>query len=92
MWTEIDWMTHMDKEILDFFAANREIEMPTRMIAKNIERHRTGVSRHLGKLAAAGLVNKIEDGWYVSSPLGVRFSKGEVRPEEKRRLNEMEFD
>lgn len=89
---DVEWMTHVDKEILDFFAERQDMEVTTGVVARNIRRDKTGVSRHLGRLSKAGLVASIDDrGWYASTEAGVAFARGNVDESAIEDLNELDF-
>ena len=58
-----DWITDLDREILALLGNSRLIMTPA-VIAKNIERSRSSISRRLNTLEAGGMVEKVERGHY----------------------------
>jgi predicted transcriptional regulator len=70
-WRELeDWMTEMDVDIL-LLMSNEMVLSPT-VIAENIGRSRSAISRRLNSLDAGGLVNKLEEGKYRISDEGLK--------------------
>jgi len=59
---EPDWLTDMDKEILEVLST-RLILTPS-IISENIGRSRKGVSNRINSLQAGGLVQKVDRGKY----------------------------
>ncbi|WP_424017997.1 helix-turn-helix domain-containing protein [Halorientalis pallida] len=64
-----DWITDLDREILALLG-NLQIILTPAVIAKNIDRSRSSVSRRLSTLEAGGLVEKPERGHYQISSEG----------------------
>ncbi len=71
---EPDWLTEMDKEILD--AMSTGLTLTPAIIAENIDRSRKGVSNRLSSLQAGGLVEKIERGKYEITDEGYQIHIG----------------
>jgi len=72
-----DWMqTPTDERILEVLATGLELG-PT-AIARNIDRHRTGVNRRLSTLTEYGLVNRVDEGCYEITELGERYLAGQL--------------
>lgn len=71
------WMQNpTDERILEVLDTGLELG-PT-AIGRNIDRHRTGVSRRLSVLADYGLVSRVDDGYYEISALGRQYLEGEL--------------
>lgn len=68
-----EWMTIMDVDILRLLALGPGLVLPPSVIAENIERSRSGVSRRLNTLQASGFVRKIDRGKYKISEKGEDF-------------------
>lgn len=71
-WEKLDppeWLTDLDREILALLG-NSMIIMTPAVIAKNIDRSRSSVSRRLNTLEAGGMVEKVERGHYRISDEG----------------------
>jgi DNA-binding transcriptional ArsR family regulator len=64
-----DWITDLDREILALLG-NTGVIMTPAVIAKNIERARSSISRRLNTLEAGGMVEKVERGHYKISDEG----------------------
>ncbi len=72
-----DWMQNpTDERILE--ALNTGLELGPTVIARNIDRDRTGVSHRLSILVEYGLVNKVEEGYYKITDLGEQYLEGEL--------------
>jgi DNA-binding transcriptional ArsR family regulator len=79
-WEELeppDWITDLDREILALLG-NHLIIMTPSIIAKNIDRSRSSVSRRLNTLEAGGLVEKVERGHYKISKEGLSRMQEEI--------------
>ncbi|WP_435066257.1 MarR family transcriptional regulator [Halobaculum sp. EA56] len=78
---DYDWLTDVDMEILDVLMYSELVLTPT-VIADNIGRSRSSVSRRLNALQAGGLVEKEGRGKYRISELGAGLlMSGIVLPE-----------
>ena len=77
-----DWLTEMDIQILDALA--RGLTLSPSIIAENTDRSRSGVSRRLNTLQAAGYVEKVSRGKYEITEEGMEFLAGRLIPEEGR--------
>jgi DNA-binding transcriptional ArsR family regulator len=64
-----DWITDLDREILALLGNTRVIMTPA-VIAKNLDRARSSISRRLNTLEAGGMVEKVERGHYKISDEG----------------------
>jgi DNA-binding transcriptional ArsR family regulator len=65
-----DWITDLDREILALLGNSRLVITPA-IIAKNIDRSRSSVSRRLNTLGAGGMVEKVERGHYKITEEGL---------------------
>jgi|GEM_PF-5017836 len=70
-----DWLTEVDKEILDIL--NMNLTLSPSIIAENIDRSRSSVSRRLGTLTAGGLVEKVDRGMYRITKTGSDITIGD---------------
>jgi len=75
-----DWLTKVDYEIIHLLATPNLVLTPA-VIAKNIDRSRSAVSRRLNTLEAGGIVEKVERGYYQMTPEGIS-TMYETIPEE----------
>jgi predicted transcriptional regulator len=82
----IEGMTVMDNQILKLLEESGIILSPS-IIAYNIERSQGGVSQHLSKLVALGLVNKIERGKYEITDMGTSYLSNDLDIEEIENLD-----
>ena len=64
-----DWITNLDREILALLG-NTGVIMTPAVIAKNIDRSRTSVSRRLSTLEAGNMIEKVDRGNYRISDEG----------------------
>ncbi|ELY92317.1 hypothetical protein C483_08392 [Natrialba hulunbeirensis JCM 10989] len=72
-----DWMQNpTDERILEVL--NTGLELGPSTIARNIDRHRTGVSRRLSVLTDYGLAKQVDDGYYAITDLGEQYLEGEL--------------
>ncbi|MBZ6496574.1 winged helix-turn-helix domain-containing protein [Natrinema longum] len=72
-----DWMQNpTDDRILEVL--NTGLELGPTTIGRNIDRDRTGVSRRLSKLVEYGLVDRVDEGYYVITDLGEQYLNGEL--------------
>jgi len=69
---EYKWVTKMDREILEVLLVSKLTLTPA-IIADNISRSRSGVSRRLNSLQAGDLVEKEGRGKYSISKLGAGY-------------------
>lgn len=65
-----------DERILEVLGTGLELGPTT--IARNIDRHRTGVNRRLSTLVEYGLVKKVDEGYYEITDAGERYLAGEL--------------
>nr|WP_239647756.1 transcriptional regulator [Natrinema altunense] len=54
------------------------LELGPTTIGRDIDRDRTGVSRRLSELATYGLVDRVDEGYYVITDLGKQYLAGEL--------------
>jgi len=64
-----EWITALDREILALLGNSRIILTPS-VIAKNLDRSRSSVSRRLNTLEAGEMVEKVERGHYTITSEG----------------------
>jgi Mn-dependent DtxR family transcriptional regulator len=76
----IDWMTRSDDRTLKFLA-EKEIVASASVIAVNIDYNPSYLSRRCRKLAAAGLLERVDKSNYGLTDLGERYLSGDVDPE-----------
>lgn len=69
-----------DDRILEVLETGLELGPTT--IGRNIDRDRTGVSRRLSELADYGLVDRVDEGYYVITDLGEQYLAGELDADE----------
>ena len=67
--TQPDWITDVDREVLSIL--NMNLTLSPSIIAENIDRSRSSVSRRLSTLTAGGLVEKVDRGMYRITRTGV---------------------
>lgn len=77
----VDWMNQTDDRILELLAESDLILTPA-VMARNLDYTRNWVSRRVGKLEAAGLVDPIDSGYYRISDRGRSYLAGEIAAEE----------
>ncbi|MDJ1433051.1 helix-turn-helix domain-containing protein [Halostagnicola sp. A-GB9-2] len=71
------WMQNpTDERILEVL--NTGLELGPTTIARNIDRHRTGVNRRLSTLVEYGLVSRVDEGYYEISDLGEQYLAGDL--------------
>lgn len=80
-------MTRGDNHILEFLH-EKEIVATPKVIALNIDFTRQYVNERIARLAAAGLLDRIQRGVYQISDLGERYLIGDLTDEEEERLRE----
>ena len=73
----VDWMNQTDDRILELLDESDLVLTPA-VIAKNLEYTRNWVSRRVGKLADAGLVEPIDSGYYQITERGRAYLAGEL--------------
>lgn len=66
-----DWLTEMDKEIINVLGTN--LTLTPSIIAENIDRSREGVGNRLNSLQAGGLVRKVDRGKYKITEEGLKY-------------------
>jgi len=73
----VEWMNQTDDRVLELLAESGLVLTPA-VIAKNLEYSRNWVSRRVGKLEDAGLVEQVDPGYYRISELGHAYLDGEL--------------
>jgi DNA-binding MarR family transcriptional regulator len=74
-------MNQTDDRVLELLGESDLILTPA-VIAKNLEYTRNWVSRRIGKLEEAGLVESVDSGYYQISDRGQAYLAGELDAEE----------
>ncbi len=74
-------MNQTDDRILDLLGESGLILSPA-VMAKNIDYSRNWISRRIGKLVEAGLIDQVDDGYYRISDLGCAYLAGEIDADE----------
>jgi len=73
----MEWMNQTDDRVLELLAESDLILTPA-VIATNFEYTRNWVSRRIGKLEDAGLVEPVDSGYYQISGRGRVYLAGEL--------------
>ncbi|RAW46902.1 MarR family transcriptional regulator [Halorubrum sp. 48-1-W] len=73
----VEWMNQTDDRVLELLAESDLILTPA-VIAKNLEYTRNWVSRRIGKLEAADLVEPVDAGYYRITDRGRAYLAGEL--------------
>lgn len=73
----VDWMNQTDDRILELLDESDLILTPA-VIAKNLEYTRNWVSRRIGKLGDADLVEPIDSGYYRITERGRAYLTGDL--------------
>lgn len=73
----VSWMTQADGRILETLAES-DLVLSPRILAVNTDYSRHYVSRRLGKLRDAGLVEKIDEGLYQITQKGQDYLAGDI--------------
>ena len=77
----VEWMNQTDDRILELLAESDLILTPA-VMARNLDYTRNWVSRRIGKLESAGLVEPLESGYYRISDRGRAYLAGEIDAEQ----------
>ena len=77
----VDWMNQTDDRILELLDESDLILTPA-VMARNLDYTRNWVSRRVGKLESAGLVEPIDSGYYRISDLGRAYLAGDLDADE----------
>lgn len=77
----VEWMNQTDDRVLELLAESGLILTPA-VIAKNLEYTRNWVSRRIGKLEDAGLVEPVDSGYYRITDRGRAYLSGEIGADE----------
>ena len=77
----VDWMNQTDDRILELLDESDLILTPA-VMARNLDYTRNWVSRRVGKLESAGLVEPIDSGYYRISERGRAYLEGEIDADE----------
>jgi predicted transcriptional regulator len=73
----VEWMNQTDDRILELLAESDLILTPA-VIGKNLEYTRNWVSRRIGKLEDASLVEPVDSGYYRITDRGRAYLSGEI--------------
>ena len=77
----VDWMNQTDDRILELLDESDLILTPA-VMARNLEYTRNWVSRRVGKLEEAELVESVDSGYYRISDRGRAYLAGELDAED----------
>ncbi|MYL69174.1 winged helix-turn-helix domain-containing protein [Halorubrum distributum] len=77
----VEWMNQTDDRVLELLAESDLILTPA-VIAKNLEYTRNWVSRRIGKLEDADLVEPVDSGYYRITDRGRAYLSGEIDADE----------
>ena len=77
----VDWMNQTDDRILELLDESDLILTPA-VMARNLDYTRNWVSRRVGKLESAGLVEPIDSGYYRISDRGRAYLEGKIDADE----------
>ncbi|OYR80253.1 MarR family transcriptional regulator [Halorubrum sp. E3] len=77
----VEWMNQTDDRVLELLAESDLILTPA-VIAKNLEYTRNWVSRRIGRLEDAGLVEPVDSGYYRITDRGRAYLAGELDTED----------
>lgn len=77
----VEWMNQTDDRILELLAESDLILTPA-VIGKNLEYTRNWVSRRIGKLEDASLVEPVDSGYYRITDHGRAYLSGEIDADE----------
>lgn len=82
-----EWMQNpTDERILEVL--NTGLELGPTVIARNIDRDRTGVNRRLSVLVEYGLARRVDKGYYAITDLGRKYLDGEIDASELKQRDE----
>ncbi|OYR69023.1 winged helix-turn-helix domain-containing protein [Halorubrum ezzemoulense] len=73
----VDWMNQTDDRILELLDESDLILTPA-IIARNLDYTRNWISRRIGELEDAGLVDPVDTGYYRISERGRAYLAGEI--------------
>ena len=77
----VDWMNQTDDRILELLDESDLILTPA-VMARNLDYTRNWVSRRVGKLESAGLVEPVDSGYYRISDRGRAYLTGDLDAED----------
>ena len=77
----VDWMNQTDDRILELLDESDLILTPA-VMARNLDYTRNWVSRRVGKLESAGLIEPIDSGYYRISDRGRAYLAGDLDAED----------
>jgi predicted transcriptional regulator len=77
----VEWMNQTDDRILELLAESDLILTPA-VIGKNLEYTRNWISRRIGKLEDASLVEPVDSGYYRITDRGRAYLSGEIDADE----------
>ena len=73
----VDWMNQTDDRILELLDESDLILTPA-VMARNLDYTRNWISRRVGKLESAGLIEPIDSGYYRISDRGRAYLAGDL--------------
>ena len=73
----VEWMNQTDDRILELLDESDLILSPS-VIAKNLEYTRNWISKRLSLLVNAGLIEQVDEGYYVITDRGRAYLSGEL--------------
>jgi len=73
----VEWMNQTDDRILELLDESDLILSPS-VIAKNLEYTRNWISKRLSLLVNAGLIEQVDEGYYVITDRGRAYLGGEL--------------
>lgn len=73
----VPWMAPVDYEVMLFFE-NHDIEASPKVVSANIDYDRQYVSKRMGELAEAGLIETTSAGLYGLTDLGRDYLAGKI--------------
>ncbi len=77
----VDWMNQTDDRILELLDESDLILTPA-VMARNLDYTRNWVSRRVGRLESAGLVEPMDSGYYQISDRGRAYLAGDLDADE----------
>ena len=77
----VEWMNQTDDRILELLAESDLILSPA-VTAINLDYSRNWVSRRMGKLEDAGLLEQVKSGYYRITEKGEKYLEGELEADD----------
>lgn len=84
---QVSWMNQTDDRILELLDESGLVLSPA-VMAKNLDYSRNWISRRVSKLADAGLVRQIDEGYYEITVKGKNYLIGELSNSEIENLSD----